>query len=384
MKNILLVGNWSSDTGYAWWLMETFWVAIARKFRGQCRVIVCYPQVNGISPRLAAENIEVVELDFATPRTAQLHRFLATHDIGCVYLTDRSYVSWRYVLLRLAGVQRIILHDHTPGVRSLPGTGKRLVKSSIAAFRAITADAYIAVSEQILHRLIEVACLPRGKCHLARNGVDCARINSARPGDIRAELGLPANAILVISSGRMTRYKSIHTIVTAAGQLVNGKQLSQVFFAHCGDGPERDALNAQVELLGLQKRYFFLGMRSDIPAILKAADIAVHPSEGEGLSLSILEFMCAGLPVIVSDDPTTSQTVTNDFTGLLFKTGNADDLADKLEYLVTTPSARASLGTAAATEVNKNYSLDGTVNALLGIFDQVYRSDEHLVRHPGS
>ena len=40
MKNILLVGNWSSDTGYAWWLMETFWVAIARKFRGRCRVIV--------------------------------------------------------------------------------------------------------------------------------------------------------------------------------------------------------------------------------------------------------------------------------------------------------------------------------------------------------
>jgi glycosyltransferase involved in cell wall biosynthesis len=371
MKNILLVGNWSSDTGYAWWLMETFWVAIARRFGDQCRVMVCYPKLNGIPPRLAAANIEVVEFDFATPKVSQLRAFLEKHDIGCVYLTDRSYVSWRYLLLRRAGARQIILHDHTPGVRSVPGAAKRLFKQAIAAIPAITADAYVAVSDQILRRLIDAACLPRAKCHLARNGVDCAKINDARPGNIRAELGLPPGAILVISSGRLTRYKSIHTIVEAADKLVNGKGLTQLFFAHCGDGPERAALASQIKALGLEKHCFLLGMRSDVPSILKAADIAVHPSQGEGLSLSILEFMCAGLPVIVSDDPTTSQTVTDKVTGLLFKTGNAGDLADKLEHLSTQAAARASLGTAAAAEVNKNYSLEGTVTALLQVFDHV-------------
>jgi len=383
MKNILLVGNWSSDTGYAWWLMETFWVAIARRFRGQCRVMVCYPKVNGISPRLAAETIEVVELDFATSDTAALRRFLQANDIGCVYLTDRSYVSWRYLQLRLAGVRQIVLHDHTPGVRTVPGSVKRLLKRAIAAIPAVTADAYVAVSEQILQRLRDVACLPPRKCHLARNGVDCAKINSAVAGDIRSHLDLPENALLVISSGRLTRYKSIHTLVDAADQLVNGKKLTQVYFAHCGDGPESAELAAQIARLGLEKHYFLLGMRSDVPAILKAADIAVHPSEGEGLSLSILEFMCAGLPVIVSDDPTTSQTISPGVTGLLFKTGSAADLAVKLEQLVLTPSDRATLGTAAAAEVNRNYSLDGTVAALLGVFEQLLRQPSRAPQTSG-
>jgi glycosyltransferase involved in cell wall biosynthesis len=371
MKNILLVGNWSSDTGYAWWLMETFWVAIARKFGGQCRVLVCYPQLKGIPPRLAAENIEVVEFDFATNGLAELKRFLAANNIGCVYLTDRSYASLRYVWLRLAGAKYIILHDHTPGVRKAPGMLKRVLKHAIGAVPFMTADAYVAVSEQILQRLLEVACLPRRKCHLARNGVDCLKISSATPANIRQELGLPQDALLIVSSGRLTPYKSIHTIVAAAAHLVNVKKVAGVFFAHCGDGPERAELSSQVARLGLEKRCFFLGMRSDVVSILKAADIAVHPSRGEGLSLSILEFMCAGLPVIVSDDPTTSQTISNGITGLLFKTGDALDLADKLEYLIRTESARAALGAAAAAEVQQNYSLDGTVAALLAVFDQV-------------
>jgi glycosyltransferase involved in cell wall biosynthesis len=169
----------------------------------------------------------------------------------------------------------------------------------------------------------------------------------------------------------LTRYKSIHTLVDAADRLINGEKLAQVYFAHCGDGPEGAELAAQVARLGLQNHYFFLGMRSDVPSILKSADIAVHPSQGEGLSLSILEFMCAGLPVIVSDDPTTSQTIAHGSTGLLFKTGSAADLAAKLQHLVGTPAARAALGQAAAAKVNGDYSLESTINSLLRVFDQL-------------
>jgi glycosyltransferase involved in cell wall biosynthesis len=369
MKNILLVGNWSSDTEYAWWLMETFWVAIARKFQDQCRVIVCYPQVTTVSQRLIAADIEVVEFDFGDPNPARLIRFLRSRRIGCVYLTDRSYVSWRYLLLRLIGVRRIILHDHTPGVRSLPTPSKRLVKRCITAVAAVTADAYVAVSDQVLRRLINVACLPERKCHLARNGIDVDKIVCAPPGNVRGELGISAQSILVVSSGRMTPYKNIHTIVEAADILINRKNIKSVFFVHCGDGPARDALAGRIDDLGLREHFFLAGMRNDIPGVLKSADIAVHPSQGEGLSLSILEFMCAGLPVIVSDDPSVSQTVQHNRTGLLFKTGSAEDLAAQLEYLIESKAARASLGANAAADVRRHYTLDGTVTALLSVFD---------------
>jgi glycosyltransferase involved in cell wall biosynthesis len=106
-------------------------------------------------------------------------------------------------------------------------------------------------------------------------------------------------------------------------------------------------------------------------AILKASDFAVHASKGEGLSLSILEFMGSGLPVIVSDDPTVAQTVEQNVTGLLFQTGNAADLAARLEQLLGSQPERARLGAAAAAEVVAHYSLNSTVAVLVGIFEQL-------------
>lgn len=371
MKNILLVGNWPSDTGYAWWLMETFWLAISRKYQNQCRTLVCYPTVTTVSKRLVAENMQIVEFDFCNPNPLRLLSFLKRHRIGCIYLTDKNYMSWRYLLLRVFGVRRIVLHDHSPGLRTASSTFMRLLKTIVARMPVFNADAYIAVSDPILRRLVDVACLPAKKCYLVRNGIDVGSIVNAPCGRIRLELDIPADAILVVSCGRMTRYKDIQTTIKGADILVNKQGMRHVFFVHCGDGPERSALTRLIKGLNLQRNVFLIGMRDDIPSILKSTDIAVHPSQGEGLSLSILEFMCAGLPLIVSDDPTVSQTVTHNLTGLLFRTGSAEDLAVKLHYLAQSKSARMFLGENAAAEVKKNYTLDGTVGDLLRVFDRM-------------
>ena len=375
MKNILLVGNWSSDTGYAWWLMETFWLAIAAEFRDRCRVIVCYPQVTTVSPRLSAANIAVVQFDFDKAQPLQLASFMRDNQIGCVYLTDKKYVSWQYCLLRAVGVRRIIMHDHMPGTRSSPSLFKRLLKSAVASVPALTADAYIAVSDQILQRFENVACLPRHKCHLARNGIDVGRVADAQPDDIRGELGIALDATLIVSSGRLTHYKGIQLIIEAANALINERGIGQLFFAHCGDGPDREIFAGQIERFGLQRRFFLLGMRSNIPGILQSADIAVHASQGEGLSLSILEFMAAGLPVVVSDDPTVSQTVINNVTGLHFKTGDSVDLASKLQPLIQSKELQLSLGNRAAREVREHYSLDQTVAAVLSVLNKTLAAD---------
>lgn len=371
MKNILLVGNWSSDTGYAWWLMETFWIAIAKKYCHQSRVIVCYPQVTTIPPRLALEGVEVVEFKLDSKDPVGMFKFLRANNIGMVYLTDRSYFGPLYFWLRIAGVKHIILHDHTPGVRSIPGPLKGMLKRLLSSIPALTADAYIAVSEQIYERLQLVVCLPRDKCHIAKNGIDTERFLSAKPSSIRTDIHIPSDAVLVISSGRLTSYKGVQTIIEAASILANHHNRSNVFFIHAGDGPERNLFDDLVKERSLQGRFFLLGMRADVPQLLKAADIAVHASQGEGLSLSILEFMCAGLPVIVSDEPSVCQSVEDGVTGIHFKVGDAKDLAAKLNILVVSQSARQRLGNSGSKNVVENYSLDKTVRSLLGVFDHL-------------
>lgn len=371
MKNILLVGNWSSDTGFAWWLMETFWIAIARKYSGRGRVFVCYPKVTTVSPQLRAENIEVIEFEVDEKNPRAIFRMVKEYGIDTVYLTDRRYIGPLFFWLRASGVKHIILHDHTPGQRSRPVGLKHLAKRLVSQISAFTADAYIAVSDQVYERLLKVACLPPHKCHLAKNGIDIDKFSLAHPAKVREEIRAPVDAVLVVSSGRLTHYKGIQTIIEAAAFLIHKQHVENIFFVHAGDGPEREQFDNLIKDHSLTDRFFLLGMRKDVPEILKAADIAVHASHGEGLSLSVLEFMGAGLPVVVSDDPTVCQSVADGVSGLYFKVKDASDLADKISHLASSSLLREKLGDNAFREVAEKYSLGQTVDSLLRVFSKV-------------
>lgn len=371
MKNILLVGNWNSDTGYAWWLMETFWLAIADHYRGSTKSIVCYPQVTEIPPRLAAANIAIVEatLHWRQPLTA--FKLIKNANIGTIYFTDRSYIDPLYFLLRLAGAQHIILHDHAPGARSTPGPLKRALKRFVSSLPLITPDAYIAVSQQIYDRFLKVACLPEKKCHLARNGIDTEKFLTAVAPGIRSELQIAGTALLIVSSGRLTAYKGIQTIIEAAHILINNKKCSDIYFVHAGDGPQREMFEKLIAEYDLCEKFLLLGKRNDIPGVLKDTDIAVHASLGEGLSLSILEFMCSGLPVVVSDEPSVCQSVENGITGLHFSTGSASDLATKVEQLIRSREMRQQLGNNARQEICAHYALTDTIKIVINVVDRV-------------
>ncbi len=366
MSNILLVGNWPSDTGYAWWLMEAFWAAIADRFKRERRdIMLCFPKINGLSPRLVESGIHTVEFDFALATPRQLAGFIRQHRIGYIYLTDKKYVSTTYARLRLAGVKGIIIHDHTPGERTAPKGLKRVLKTAVARLPGMAADAYVAVSPLVIDRFLQVACLPASKCHLATNGIDLDAFDATAPVDIRAELGLPADALVLVSCGRATRYKGIQHIIAAAALIRAQYAGRPIYFVHCGDGPDRDDFQRLVHERALGGAFFLLGRRHDVAGILKAADVAIHASEGEALSLAILEFMAARLAVVLPNSPTVSQTVVDGTSGLLYETGNPADLASKLALLIDSPGLRKSLGAQARRAVEERYTLRSTLDALL-------------------
>jgi glycosyltransferase involved in cell wall biosynthesis len=366
MSNILLVGNWPSDTGYAWWLMEAFWAAIAGRYKRDRReIVLCFPKINGLNPRLVESGIEAVEFDFDLAAPGRLAEFVQRHRIGYVYLTDKKYVSTTYARLRLAGVKGIIIHDHTPGERTPPAGLKRVLKSIVARLPGMSADAYVAVSPLVVDRFRRVACLPASKCHLATNGIDLDAFDAATPVDIRAELDLPSDSLVLVSCGRATRYKGIHRIIEAAALIRAQHGGRPIYFVHCGDGPDMEIFEQMVREQSLVGVFFLLGRRSDVSGILKSADVAIHASEGEALSLAILEFMAARLAVVLPNSPTVSQTVVDQMSGLLYETGDPRDLASKLTRLIESPQLRRSLGAEARRAVEERYTLRSTIDALL-------------------
>jgi len=364
--NILLVGNWRSDAGYAWKMIERFWIAIARAFPSR-RAILCFPEITTVNPEMPAAGIEIKQFDFDFRRPAALVRFCRDHDIGLIYLTDRPYSSSIYRLLRSAGVRKIVVHDHTPGQRTEPSPLKRLAKT--ARVRIFGADAYIACSEHVLERLTKVACIERDRCHLALNGIDLSQFPHPRP-TIREELSLRPDTLLTVSCSRVHPYKRVTDIVDAAALLTD----LDMRFIHIGDGPDFEALRAKIRERNLESRFTLLGHRHDVAEILSGCDIAIHASSGEvGLSLSILEFMASQLAVVVTDEPSVSQVIDSGRTGLTFQHGNVQSLAERLRALGSDQQMRDRLGQAARREIETHYAIENTIESVVSTLKQVYR-----------
>ena len=295
--------------------------------------------------------------DFRHPDV--LAQFCRDRDIELIYLTDRPYASSVYSKLRRSGVQRIIIHDHTPGLRTRPSGPKAMLKS-IAA-RTIGADAYIACSEQVLERFVTVGCLPRARCHLARNGIDISQFPQPNP-TIRTELSVSPETVMIVSCSRLHPYKRVHDIVDAAALLGD----LDVHFIHIGDGPDLPSLQARIRKHGMERRFTLLGARTDVAQVLSGCDIAVHASSGEvGLCLAILEFMATGLAVAVTDEPSVSRVIEPGVTGITFTHGDISTLAESLRMLSTDPELRRRLGHAAREAVESRYHIEDTITSVV-------------------
>ena len=112
----------------------------------------------------------------------------------------------------------------------------------------------------------------------------------------RTELGLSPGDFAVFSAGDLNENKNHRALVEAMVDLPKN-----VRFFIAGDGPLREEIEELAERLGVAERVTLLGFRSDIPALMNAADLFCMPSKREGLPVSLIEAMSTGTPVLASD-----------------------------------------------------------------------------------
>jgi glycosyltransferase involved in cell wall biosynthesis len=345
---ILLVGNYEPHVGYAWKFIAQFWVALAR--RRQCHL--AYPSPGPIPEEIIQAGI--------TPHTLNMREwesvaFIRRHRIHTIYLTDWPAFSPLYALWRLAGVRRIIVHDHAPGDFPPARGVRRLFKRALHELRLFSADQYLGVAEHVSKRHVETWCVPPERCATVTNGIEPFDVSEADREAIRAELGIPHDSFVAIMVGRATRYKNFGFALECLPYLPDN-----VHFVHCGDGPELPSLQEQTRLKGLEGRMHWLGKRSDVRQLMAASDAAIHPSRGEAMSLALLEAACAGLPIVVPDTPSVSFIVDHMLDGLKYKAGDVPSAVLQLQYLMH-PERRRKLGANARQKVLERYTIDRTL-----------------------
>lgn len=378
---LLLVANWDSNVGYAWWLMESYWIVLAEQYHPQHRILLAYPSISTVPATIQQSPLQPLVQDFGCtdPRSVwQQCLFLRRNGVRVIYFSDRATWHWRYLLYRLCGVRLIIVHDHTPGERTPPRGLKRWLKSVVQRLPWITADGLIGATPYVRDRFIHIHCAPADRCFTAPNGLP--PLKAMTPPSVHALFNIPSDRRILVMVGRANRYKGIDFVLSCLAHL-KSRGHTVPHFLFCGDGPDLRHFQQQAEQLGVHRHVTFAGRRNDVPALLESCDIAIHPSQGEvGYSLSILEYMRAGLPVLVPDNPSVCGATRHGETGLIYERDNVDAACQALVQLLEQPDMCQRMGQQARQEVAQHYSLASTHTALLDAFRHI---DHHHILSPG-
>jgi glycosyltransferase involved in cell wall biosynthesis len=175
----------------------------------------------------------------------------------------------------------------------------------------------------------------------------------------------------IVFVGRLQTPKDPVTLLRALARLEAGTFTAELV----GDGPERAAVEAEIRRLGLDDSVRILGGRDDVGGILGRADVFVLASRSEGLPLSILEAMAAGLPVVASRVGGVPEAVVEGKTGFLVPAGDAAALAEALRRLVADPELRLRLGQAARERAQATFAIERFREAHLGLYRRELAAD---------
>ena len=137
----------------------------------------------------------------------------------------------------------------------------------------------------------------------------------------RKELGIPDDCKLLLSVGELNKNKNHQMIIRALSKLND----SDIHYAICGKGELKNYLITLAKDLSVEKQVHLLGIRNDIPEILKCADVFVHPSLREGLPVAVMEALASGLPCLATRIRGNIDLLQNN-SDLLFETNDSNNL----------------------------------------------------------
>lgn len=235
-------------------------------------------------------------------------------------------------------------------------------ESSPAAQRLIakvlaSAALVIALSEEWRARLLRIC--PRARVEVVTNAVSLPELTQLR------QLGERRPTLLFL--GEVSRRKGIYELVRALARVA--ERVPTVELVCGGAGAVEEIRSLAVEL-GVADRVVCAGWldAQRKQAELARASVFVLPSYAEGMPMALLEAMSWGLPVVTTPVGGVPQVITDEENGLLVPSGDIEALAAAIIRLLEAPALRARLGAAARATIEERFSLQASIDRLLGIY----------------
>lgn len=326
--------------------------------------VVCIARRERLGEGLANEGFHVVELGKRTGLDAlilpRLVRQLRSFRPDVVNTHLWTADLWGRLAAFISGTPVVVVTEQNVDV------WKGWLHHAIDAVLLARTDAVICVSREV-ERFYRSRGVPPRKLHVIPNAIDVTLFDAPVNEGLRTEVGARPGDFLFLSAGRLHPQKAQSVLLEATRRLAEMHHGFRVLLA--GEGPLREALEAQVRHLGLGGLVRLLGVRHDLPNLLRQVDAFVMSSLYEGLPLAILEAMAARLPVVATRAGGCHEIVIDGRTGFLVAPGNAEELSQAMSRVMTDRGKARTMGAEGRRVVEEEYRIERSAERTLALFE---------------
>jgi glycosyltransferase involved in cell wall biosynthesis len=345
-------------------------IRVLTEARGVARrghqVLLAAPAEARIAAEAARYDVPVVTLPIGRKRpggVAALRRLLRERRIDVVN-THSSTDAW------LAALACAWMGREAPPIVRTRHISAPVPRNAATRWLYANTRRIVTTGERLREQVIAETQVPPDRVLSVPTGIDLARFSPADAAAARAALGLPAAGALVGIVATLRSWKGHRYLLEAIAAMPR----KDVQVAIVGDGPQREALEARAQELGIAARVTFAGNREDVAAWLQAFDVFCLPSyANEGVPQALMQAMACGLPVVTTPVGSIGEIVTDGDTGLLVRPEDAQALRGAIERLIEDPAARRSLGDRAAAVARARFGEALMVERMLAVFSQAAR-----------
>lgn len=238
------------------------------------------------------------------------------------------------------------------------------------AYRALKkADRVMTVSPHQKELLLEKG-IPSAILTVLPNGVDTEMFApTGNEENLRAEWGIPGDAVVLGFVGRLSKEKNIPLLLEAFSQVV--QEHKKLFLILAGEGPERKNVEKLISELGLQEKARLVGFLENTVPFYSSIDLFVQSSDTEGMPNTVLEAMAMGLPVVATEVGGVGELIQNNEEGFLVPAGDAGRLAQSMIKLIESPTLREEMGKEGRAKVVQQFSFDARVKKLEELYEKL-------------
>lgn len=323
------------------------------------RLLIAAPAQSNLFARAEKSGIETFAIDFRKNNLAAIFSLasLMKREKVDIVNTHSSLDSWFSTL----AAQITKLKPKVIRTRHLSTPVSTSPFSSLV-YNVLT-DAIMTTGEEIRRQMISHNGFDGSKITSVPTGINLERFNPAVTRPAFRPAGFSIGMVGVLRSWKGHSY-----LIEAAPEIL--KRIPDACFYIVGNGPQYDNIKNLISDLSLQDRVVMLGHREDVPEIIAAMDVIVHPSyANEGVPQSILQAMAMGKPVVASDAGAIKEVVLDGKTGFLIEPGNPGAIAQKITALYENPGLMAEFGKEGRDIVEKEH----TISTMLDKIESIYK-----------